>query len=125
MPRVDFHTHSTLSDGALTPVELAARMAAQGVAYAALTDHDSVAGAVRFREALSHKGIACVEGVELTTVSEHGETHILAYSLGPDSPGIAALVAEARAGARAQAARRQEVPRPSNQLTVWPMAART
>ena len=42
--RVDLHSHSTASDGRLTPAELVRRAVAQRVDVLALTDHDTVAG---------------------------------------------------------------------------------
>jgi PAS domain S-box-containing protein len=101
MPRVDFHAHSSLSDGLLSPEEVAARMSALNVEYAALTDHDTAAGSGRFRLELARRGIACVEGLELTTRSAYGEVHILAYALGVDHPGLAALAARPRKRAAA------------------------
>ena len=41
---VDFHTHSTASDGALSPGDLLARARAAGLGMLAITDHDTVAG---------------------------------------------------------------------------------
>ena len=40
----DLHCHSVVSDGTLTPEDLAARAAANGVELWALTDHDEVSG---------------------------------------------------------------------------------
>ena len=42
--RIDLHTHSSCSDGLLTPAALVARAAAREVELLALTDHDTVAG---------------------------------------------------------------------------------
>ena len=47
----DFHTHSTASDGRLTPTELVDLVASQGVQYHALTDHDSTEGIAEARAA--------------------------------------------------------------------------
>jgi hypothetical protein len=41
---VDLHCHSAFSDGQLQAEELVDRLSAAGVAFAALTDHDTVAG---------------------------------------------------------------------------------
>lgn len=41
---VDFHTHSTASDGALSPGDLLARAQSAGLGMLAITDHDTVAG---------------------------------------------------------------------------------
>jgi histidinol phosphatase-like PHP family hydrolase len=40
----DLHSHSTISDGVLTPAALAERAKANGVDVWALTDHDEVSG---------------------------------------------------------------------------------
>ena len=53
---VNFHCHSIFSDGEQTPEALAANLAAAGVRYAALTDHDSLEGLPRFQEALKKRG---------------------------------------------------------------------
>src|SRR5258708_12195386 len=42
--RVDLHTHSSWSDGVLTPAELVALAATRQVQLLALTDHDTLAG---------------------------------------------------------------------------------
>ena len=44
MPRYDLHSHSTASDGLLTPTELVARAAGRRVDVLALTDHDGLSG---------------------------------------------------------------------------------
>ena len=44
MIKVDFHNHSTCSDGILTPSEMVERAYNNKVKYFALTDHDTVEG---------------------------------------------------------------------------------
>ena len=44
MIKVDLHTHSTCSDGLLTPEEVVERAYKKSVKYLALTDHDTVKG---------------------------------------------------------------------------------
>ena len=41
---IDFHTHTTASDGALTPREIIDRALTRHIALLAITDHDTVAG---------------------------------------------------------------------------------
>lgn len=48
--RVDLHTHTSASDGALSPVALCERAQARGVELLAITDHDTCAG---YREAVA------------------------------------------------------------------------
>ncbi len=79
MPKVNFHTHSSFSDGELSPDALAGYLAAQGVVYAALTDHDTDSGSLAFRESLSSKGLISIDGMELSTRCSFGDVHILAY----------------------------------------------
>ena len=50
MSRVDLHTHSTASDGTLTPTELVELAAARDVTTLALTDHDTTAGIAEDRK---------------------------------------------------------------------------
>ena len=94
--RVNLHCHSTLSDGAHAPEDLARLLAADGVAYASLTDHDSCEGSRRFRDELSRLGIGCIDGVEITAATARGEVHLLAYGI---DAGNAAL-RDALAGER-------------------------
>ena len=54
-------------------------MAAAGVCYAALTDHDTTAGQERFRLELEKHGIQAITGAELEVQSPYGVQHLLAY----------------------------------------------
>ena len=53
---VNFHCHSIFSDGEQTPEVLAGNLAAAGVRYAALTDHDTLEGLPRFLRASWKRG---------------------------------------------------------------------
>ncbi len=73
--RCDFHTHTTLSDGELLPMELIRRAAAADHRAVALTDHASfsniesvVDSLVRDCEKADAWGIEAIPGVELTHV---------------------------------------------------------
>lgn len=73
----DLHSHSTASDGVLSPRELVARAAAQGVQVLALTDHDETSGVAEAEDAAREYGIRIVPGVEIS-VSWSGRTvHIV------------------------------------------------
>jgi predicted metal-dependent phosphoesterase TrpH len=54
----DLHCHSTVSDGTLSPEELAARAHERGVQLWALTDHDEIGGQHRARRAAAAQGLA-------------------------------------------------------------------
>jgi len=83
--RVDFHCHSTYSDGVLVPRELAEQLAAAGVAFAALTDHDTVGGLADFRRTLGRRDVGCIAGVEMTTQRGGEEVHLLGYGFDPEN----------------------------------------
>ncbi len=83
---VNFHCHTMFSDGELTPEVLAANLAAAGVRYTALTDHDSLEGLLRFQEALKKRNIINISGLELTTQYQGREIHLLGYGFDPDTP---------------------------------------
>ncbi len=93
---VDFHCHSLFSDGEQTPEALAANLAAAGVRYAALTDHDSLEGLPRFQDALKKRGVAFLPGVELTTQFAGREAHLLGYGFDPQYPDLIATLLSLR-----------------------------
>ena len=93
---VCLHCHSSLSDGAFSPEQLAELLADRGARYAALTDHDTLAGLEPFGQALARRGIASIAGVEMSVASSRGELHLLAYGFDPDDPGLSALLEASR-----------------------------
>jgi len=93
---VNFHCHSIFSDGEQTPETLAANLAAAGVRYAALTDHDSIEGLPRFQEMLKKRGVACLPGVELTAQFNGSEAHLLGYGFDPENPELTATLVSLR-----------------------------
>jgi predicted metal-dependent phosphoesterase TrpH len=95
---VNFHTHSNFSDGDQTPEAIATGLAAAGVRYAALTDHDTVESWPRFQEALKKRGLACLPGVELTTYLDLDgrELHLLGYGFDPLHPDLLATLLSLR-----------------------------
>jgi len=73
----DLHCHSVVSDGTLTPEELALRAKSNGVELWALTDHDEVGGQARAAAAAHAQGLDYLTGVEIS-VTFAGETvHIV------------------------------------------------
>jgi len=94
---IDFHTHTTASDGALTPRELLARAAAAGIERFAITDHDTVAG---YREAaaiVDFPAVRLVSGVEFSCRWSGANIHVVGLGMDCDHPamgeGLAALEA--------------------------------
>lgn len=81
----DFHSHSTASDGVLSPSELVARAAEYGVDALALTDHDTLAGLEEARVAAGEHGLTLVNGIELSVLQGNREIHVLGLWVDPDA----------------------------------------
>jgi len=86
----DLHCHSTVSDGLLTPAELARRAKANGVDLWALTDHDEIDGLAEARAEAAAIGLGFVNGVEVS-VSWGDDQTVHIVGLGFDA-GYAPLV---------------------------------
>jgi predicted metal-dependent phosphoesterase TrpH len=95
----DFHTHSTASDGRLTPSELVDLVASQGVRFHALTDHDSTEGIAEAREAAQHHpGYKLIPGVEMGTDIGGQEVHMLGLFLDPSDAVLQETLSKLREG---------------------------
>jgi PAS domain S-box-containing protein len=94
--RVELHCHSALSDGILPPAVLAERLASGGVAFAALTDHDTLDGLDAFRSRLARLGVGFITGVEITVECAGREAHLLAYGFNPAHTGLRQALAALR-----------------------------
>ena len=92
----DLHTHSTASDGTLTPAELVARAAAAGVTVLALTDHDTTAGIAEATAAALEHGIRLIAGVEISATWGERTVHIVGLGVAVDAPELATGLAELR-----------------------------
>jgi predicted metal-dependent phosphoesterase TrpH len=76
----DLHSHSTISDGRLTPTQLIDLAARNGVRILSLTDHDIVDGIPEALEAASrHPGFTLIPGIEMSTDVPGNEVHILGH----------------------------------------------
>ncbi len=84
---VDFHTHTTASDGALTPSELVARAADRGVSVMAITDHDTMAGFEAVRSEVPD-GLTLHAGVELSCVWGSVNIHIVGLGVSAEQPAL-------------------------------------
>lgn len=79
----DLHTHSTYSDGTLTPAQLIETARALGLSAITLSDHNTVAGLPSFIEAAKNSGVEAVPGVEFSTEYQGVELHILGLFILP------------------------------------------
>ena len=98
MPRYDLHSHSTISDGLLTPAAVVERAAARGVDVLALTDHDEVAGLGEAAAAAASAGIRFVCGTELSVSWEDANIHVVGLNVDPVEPALVAGLGSIRSG---------------------------
>ena len=94
----DLHCHSTTSDGTLTPEQLAARAAANGVDLWALTDHDEVGGQQQALEAAREQGMKYLTGVEISVTFADVTVHIVGLGFDHTDPRMAEGLADTRDG---------------------------
>ena len=87
--RIDLHSHSTASDGTDPPAEVMRRARAAGLDVIALTDHDTLAGQDKARQALPD-GLTLVTGMELSARLDSHSVHLLSYLPSGASPELAA-----------------------------------
>ena len=78
---IDLHTHTTFSDGTLTPTELVAEAAAVGLSAVAVTDHDTVDGLPEALAAGERLGIEVIPGVEINLEHDRVTMDMLGYFL--------------------------------------------
>ena len=81
--KCDLHTHSIFSDGSFSPEEIIAEAKRQDLVVA-LTDHNTVSGLPAFMEAAKAQGVTAVPGVELSTVCEEHELHLVGLFITPE-----------------------------------------
>ncbi len=93
---IDLHTHTNISDGTDTPVQLINKALASGIKVLALTDHDSIAG---WDEAELHlrPGMDLVLGAEISCQTEDGiSVHMLGLLFDPSHQELQDVLAQTR-----------------------------
>jgi len=94
----DLHCHSTISDGTLTPEDVARRAHANGVTLWALTDHDEVAGQPRAARAAAALGMDYLTGVEISVTFADTTVHIVGLGFDADNAALVQGLAATRDG---------------------------
>lgn len=92
----DLHSHTTASDGLLTPETLVHRAVEMRVGTLAITDHDTTAAIPAAREEISRSGLALnlIPGVEISTVWENHEIHIVGLNIDIAHPAMRDFLAQ-------------------------------
>ena len=86
--RADLHCHSTYSDGTASPHELIDEAVNIGLSGLAITDHDNTQAFSNVKSYAKEKGILLIPGVELSTMHEDVNIHILGYGYDPEHPRL-------------------------------------
>lgn len=94
MDKIDLHTHSTASDGSMTPTELVRHAKEAGLRAVALTDHDTTAGLNEARVAAAALDMELVNGVELAAWQDKTELHIVGLDIDDSQPEFQAAMEE-------------------------------
>ncbi len=103
--KIDFHTHTNSSDGALAVRALMTRAADAGITTLGICDHDTVLSleeGIRFSKELS---MTVVPGIEITTRYKRFQLHVLGYFIDYEDRRFLAQLTELREG-RIQRAKR-------------------
>lgn len=95
---VDLHSHTTASDGTLSPRELVRAAVKRGVRVLAITDHDSTEGLRdAFDEAARHPPLTIVPGLEINCDVPGAEVHVLGYYVDYEAAWFQDFLREQRA----------------------------
>ena len=92
--KIDLHLHTTFSDGKLSPEELVRNAYENHYSYISITDHDTFAGYLEAKKFLIEKNynLELIPGVEISTIFENQEVHILAYYFKEDDEDLIELL---------------------------------
>ncbi|RKZ35167.1 hypothetical protein DRQ33_00325 [bacterium] len=89
---VDLHTHSTVSDGSLTPVQIVQRAKKYDLSAISITDHDAIDGTDDALAEAQTLNIDFVPGIEISTAWCQGRMHILGYFIDHKAQSIEQLL---------------------------------
>ena len=95
-PWCDLHTHTTRSDGRLSPIELVQKAYAAGIRVLSITDHNTTEDLTDLRN--QFPDMQLIQGAEVSALyndskgDEH-ELHIVALGFDPNNPEMKAMLA--------------------------------
>lgn len=90
----DLHSHSTVSDGSLSPTQLIQRAVQQGVTTLALTDHDTVAGLAEAQVCANQLNLRLIHGIELSVTWQMRCFHIVGLNINSNYEPLMQLSAQ-------------------------------
>ncbi len=92
--KVDLHTHSTASDGSLSPTELIILAREQDINRLALTDHDNIDGIAEAVLAGENYDVEVIPGIEFSVSYDSGDLHLLGYGFDVTNPELSGTISK-------------------------------
>src|SRR5262249_40270463 len=96
LPLIDLHLHTTASDGLCTPERLIQRACAAGITTCSVTDHDTIEAIPAAAVAAARQGLEFVPGIEVTSILDGHDVHLLGYWLDAEAPELVGFLEDAR-----------------------------
>jgi len=91
--RADLHTHTTASDGSLSPFALFELQKQSGVELFAITDHDTLAGYdLLASSAIDGQGTRLISGIEFSAQWNRREIHIVGLGFDSSDPALRSMI---------------------------------
>jgi hypothetical protein len=98
---VDWHVHTTYSDGVLTPTQVVRLAKKKGLREIAIADHDSVEGVGEAIREGRKIGVEVIPNIEMTAYdvirSSEREVHILGFGVDRGNPALKKVLRKCRA----------------------------
>lgn len=101
--QIDLHSHSTVSDGTLTPAQLVEHAFSRGVRMLALTDHDDLGGLEEAGATASSCGMSFINGVEVSVTWNKRTVHVVGLKVSPTHAPLSAGLRQIREGRHVRA----------------------
>ncbi len=86
MKAIDLHTHTTASDGTLSPTELVKYASKKGLHAIAITDHDTTDGIDEAIKVSKKYNVEVIPGIEIATVVDGRDVHLVGLFINHNSP---------------------------------------
>ncbi len=96
--KVDLHTHTTCSDGTLTPKDLVFYAKEKGLEAIAVTDHDCLRGVAEAEKYAKELNIHLIKGLEFAILYKEKEIHIVGLFVDTNDKTFLNIVDEIETG---------------------------
>ncbi|MEZ9229904.1 PHP domain-containing protein [Vibrio amylolyticus] len=92
--KIDLHSHTTASDGRLSPQNLIDRAVSFDVKVMAITDHDTIDGIAPAQQHIEQNElpIQLITGIEFSTVWQNKDIHIVGLNIDQHDSAVTALI---------------------------------